>query len=101
MHADWIPQMNMVSGASYFFNLKTGESSEEHPNLRNAQAVEKKQRQQGEAELEKRLSLLREYEEKLHAGQAAQLRDYSSSAAALWADRATSRTGSDAARWVR
>ena len=101
LHADWIPQMNMVSGASYFFNLKTGESSEEHPNLRNAQAVEKKQRQQGEAELEKRLSLLREYEEKLQAGQAAQLRQYSSSAAALWADRATSRTGFDAARWVR
>ena len=34
LHADWIPQMNTLNGSSYFFNLKTGESSEDHPNLK-------------------------------------------------------------------
>ena len=32
LHADWIPQMNVERGESYYFNVKTGESSDEHPN---------------------------------------------------------------------
>ena len=38
LHADWIPQMNTLNGSSYFFNLKTGESSEDHPNLKQVSA---------------------------------------------------------------
>jgi hypothetical protein len=34
LHSDWIPQMNLGSGESYYFNVRTGESSEEHPNMR-------------------------------------------------------------------
>eukprot|EP00964_Phaeocystis_antarctica_P152564 scaffold120508_cov63-Phaeocystis_antarctica.AAC.3 len=39
LHADWIPQMNTLNGSSYFFNLKTGESSEDHPNLKQVSAA--------------------------------------------------------------
>ena len=39
LHADWIPQMNTLNGSSYFFNLKTGESSEDHPNLKQVSCI--------------------------------------------------------------
>ena len=91
--------MDMVSGASYFFNLKTGESSEEHPNLKQAQAVEKRQRQQGEEALGKRLALLREYEEKLLAAQVEKVREYQAVVAAVWADHPAPRA--EAVSWVR
>ena len=45
LHADWIPQMNVESGESYFFNVRTGESSDEHPNMKQVRATERKQRQ--------------------------------------------------------
>jgi hypothetical protein len=44
LHADWIPQMNVERGESYFFNVRTGESSEEHPNMKEVRKTEKKQR---------------------------------------------------------
>lgn len=62
---NWIPQMDADTGDSYFFNMKTGESSSENPNLRVARATEKKQRAAGEAALRARLETLGAYEQGL------------------------------------
>eukprot|EP00965_Chrysotila_dentata_P216660 6189504-Pleurochrysis_carterae.AAC.5 len=62
MHKDWIPQMNVSTGKTYFFNLKTGESSEEHPNVEVGRATERKQRGIADKAIEKRLAKLRDYE---------------------------------------
>ena len=63
--------MNTLTGASYFFNLKTGEAAEEHPNLKAAKKTERTQRKLAEEQLSERLATLREYEERLADGRAA------------------------------
>lgn len=73
----------------------------QHPVNTQAQAVEVRQRQQGEAALHARLSVLGEYEEKLLAAQAAQLHSYQAAAVAVWADVATRRKHASVARWSR
>lgn len=65
--------MDPVSGASYFFNLKTGETSEEHPNMRVARATERKERLKAEVNLGDRLARLQRYVEELEASLAGQL----------------------------
>ena len=83
--SDWIPQMNTLTGASYFFNLKTGEAAEEHPNLKAAKKTERTQRKLAEEQLSERLATLCEYEERLADGRNAQLERYAAEAAAAWA----------------
>ena len=83
--SDWIPQMNTLTGASYFFNLKTGEAAEEHPNLKAAKKTERTQRKLAEEQLSERLATLREYEERLADGRAQVLERYAAEAAAAWA----------------
>ena len=83
--SDWIPQMNTLTGASYFFNLKTGEAAEEHPNLKAAKKTERTQRKLAEEQLTERLATLREYEERLADGRAAVLERYAAEATAAWA----------------
>jgi len=83
LHADWIPQMNVERGESYYFNVRTGESCQEHPNMRQARATERKQRQLGEATLTERLERLREYQEVLDSGQLAEMQEYAKQALAV------------------
>ena len=77
--------MNTLTGASYFFNLKTGEAAEEHPNLKAAKKTERTQRKLAEEQLSERLATLREYEERLADGRAQVLERYAAEAAAAWA----------------
>lgn len=84
LHSDWIPQMNLGSGESYYFNVRTGESSEEHPNMRQVRATERKQRQLAEATISERLNLLRGYEDQLVDGRTEQLANYEQASAAVW-----------------
>jgi len=84
LHADWIPQMNVGSGESYYFNVRTGESSEEHPNMRQVRATEKKQRALAEAAVGERLQHLRDYEQRLLEGQTHQMGVYAEGAEAGW-----------------
>ena len=69
LHSDWIPQMNVEKGESYFFNVRTGESSEEHPNMRQVRTTERKQRQAGEEQITERLKRLKDYEDLLRSGE--------------------------------
>jgi len=101
LHADWIPQMNVERGESYFFNVRTGESSEEHPNMRQVRATEKKQRQLAEAVMKERLMRLRDYEEQLREGQRLQLDGYEEHAARVLADASSLRTPMGATRWIQ
>ena len=66
-----------------------------------AQVVEKRQREQGEAALAKRLAVLHDYEKKLLVAQAAKLQDYQAAAVTLWGEDASRRNKVDAARWLR
>lgn len=84
LHADWIPQMNVGSGESYYFNVRTGESSEEHPNMRQVRATEKKQRALAEPKVAEILQQLRDYEQQLLQGQANQLSLYAEEAQVAW-----------------
>ena len=98
LHADWIPQMNVERGESYYFNVRTGDSSEEHPNMKQVRATEKKQRQLAEAQIKERLDRLREYEELLRDGEEGHLERYEHQAAKVLGEAAVNlRT---AARWV-
>tara|TARA_B100000795_G_scaffold92976_1_gene68013 strand:+ start:495 stop:767 length:273 start_codon:yes stop_codon:yes gene_type:complete len=72
----------------------------QHPANAQAKAVEVRQRQQGEADLHKRLSVLREYEEKLLVAHAAKLQEYQATAVAVWAEDAARRKHADT-KWVR
>ena len=72
----------------------------QHPAHAQAKAVEARQRQEGEAALHKRLSLLREYEEKLLVAQAAKLQEYQAAAVAVWAEDAARRNHADI-KWAR
>jgi hypothetical protein len=100
LHADWIPQMNVERGESYFFNVRTGESSEEHPNMRQVRATERKQRQLAEAQMAERLERLRDYEALLHSGERAHLREYSEAAAGVLVDAVALRLPAASAQWV-
>lgn len=62
LHSDWIPQMEPSTGGTYYFNLKTAETTTEHPNMRVARATEKREFAKGEAKLAQRLNRLRLYE---------------------------------------
>ena len=72
----------------------------QNPANAQAKAVEARQRQEGEAALHKRLSLLREYEEKLLVAQAAKLQEYQAAAVAVWAEDAARRKHADI-KWAR
>ncbi|KAL3925740.1 MAG: hypothetical protein SGPRY_003578 [Prymnesium sp.] len=84
LHADWIPQMNVGSGESYYFNVRTGESSEEHPNMRQVRATEKKQRALAEATMTERLKHLRSYEEQLVEARDQQMELYREQVEEAW-----------------
>ena len=71
------------------------------PTTAQAQSVEARQRQQGEDALNKRLSVLRDYEEKLHKAQAAKLQEYQAACVSVWGEDADRRGQADQARWVR
>ena len=101
LHADWIPQMNVERGESYYFNVRTGESSEEHPNMKIVRSTEKKQRQLAEEQMGERLSRLQQYEEQLNDGQSAQLESYSQAAARVLADSAALSLPWANVRWVK
>ena len=101
LHADWIPQMNVEEGQTYYFNVRTGESSEEHPNMRQVRATEKKQRGIGEAQILERLTRLKEYEEQLRGGEEAQLEQYVVHAAKALSDASALRLPAANARWVQ
>ena len=100
LHADWIPQMNVERGESYYFNVKTGESSDEHPNMRQARATEKKQRALGEQQVSERLERLKEYEALLRDGEGDRLAEYAEQAAKVVADAGALRQPAANARWV-
>jgi len=101
LHADWIPQMNMERGESYYFNVKTAESSEEHPNMKQVRATHAKQRALAEAAMEERLALLQGYEEQLREGLLKQLEAYSEQAAKVVAEAAVlTQVSNSGVRWV-
>lgn len=101
LHADWIPQMNVEKGESYYFNVRTGESSDEHPNMRQVRATERKQRAAGEAQVAERLGRLRDYESLLREGEEARLAEYVEQASKVVADATALRQPAAAARWVQ
>ena len=101
LHADWIPQMNLERGESYYFNVRTGESSEEHPNMRQVRATEKKQRQLAEAQMRDRLERLRDYEEQLREGEEQQFDGYRRHAARVLSEAAANLRPTAAPRWVQ
>ena len=88
LHADWIPQMNVERGESYFFNVRTGESSEEHPNMKEVRKTEKKQRKLAEEAMEERLARLQGYEEQLRDALRTELEAYAEQAAKVAAEAA-------------
>jgi hypothetical protein len=88
LHADWIPQMNVERGESYFFNVRTGESSEEHPNMKEVRKTEKKQRKLAEEAMEERLRRLQGYEEQLRDALRTELEAYAEQAAKVAAEAA-------------
>eukprot|EP00900_Chrysochromulina_parva_P024122 jgi/Chrpa1/6343/Chrysochromulina_OHIO_Genome00016702-RA len=88
LHADWIPQMNVERGESYFFNVRTGESSEEHPNMKEVRKTEKKQRKLAEEAMEERLTRLQGYEEQLRDALRTELEAYAEQAAKVAAEAA-------------
>ena len=88
LHADWIPQMNVERGESYFFNVRTGESSEEHPNMKEVRKTEKKQRKLAEETMEERLARLQGYEEQLRDALRTELEAYAEQAAKVAAEAA-------------
>ena len=100
MHADWIPQMNVERGESYFFNVRSGESSEEHPNMKLVRATERKQRKLGEAQMEERLQRLQGYEEQLRDGERAELDRYNACAARVLTDASALSLPASATPWV-
>ena len=100
LHADWIPQMNVERGESYFFNVRTGESTEEHPNMKQVRACEKKQRGIAEAEMEERLARLKDYEQRLGDGQLEQLELYGEHAASVLRESSALWQPAMKTRWV-
>ena len=99
LHSDWIPQMNVEEGKSYFFNVRTGESSEEHPNMRQVRATERKQRQLAEEQMAERLERLKAYEEQLADGEDGQLGAYEKHATRVLSEAAANLV--QPARWVQ
>ena len=100
LHADWIPQMNVERGESYYFNVRTGEASDEHPNMKQVRATERKQRQLAEKTIEERLERLREYEEQLRGGEHSQLELYSEAARKVVTDALALLWPVNSTRWV-
>ena len=92
--------MNVEHGSSYYFNVRTGESSEEHPNMRQVRATEKKQRALGEQELRERLDLLRGYEEQLREGEVSQMATYERHSKRVLGEAAANLRPVGDARWV-
>jgi len=76
LHSDWIPQMDPATGGTYYFNLKTAETTQESPNLRVVRATEKKERGRAEARLRDRLAKLQGYVEAVEERAAEQLKVY-------------------------
>jgi hypothetical protein len=68
----WLPQTDRHSGRTYYFNLKTGESRQDHPLHQAVEELRKKQQLQAERTLAERVATLREYEQRLQAGLTAQ-----------------------------
>ncbi|GLE03116.1 hypothetical protein PINS_up011995 [Pythium insidiosum] len=62
---EWIPQLDAVSGESYFFNLQTGKASKEHPNTKFFRQLVKKQRIAAEKLLNERKTRLELYRHRL------------------------------------
>ena len=93
--------MNVERGESYFFNVRTGETSEEHPNMKQVRATEKKQRQVGEQQMQERLCRLQGYEEQLCEGQRTHSTQYSEHAEKVLSDASALALPASAARWVR
>ena len=100
LHADCY-HMNVEKGESYYFNVRTGESSDEHPNMRQVRATERKQRAAGEAQVAERLGRLRDYESLLREGEEARLAEYVEQASKVVADATALRQPAAAARWVQ
>eukprot|EP00164_Ancoracysta_twista_P010493 GFYU01015844.1.p1 GENE.GFYU01015844.1~~GFYU01015844.1.p1 ORF type:complete len:285 (+),score=65.37 GFYU01015844.1:42-857(+) len=65
---DWIPQLDKMSGKTFYMNVKTTEVLNMHPNLRYAQRYKLKQRKKAERILLNRLTLLEEYQERMENG---------------------------------
>jgi len=101
LHADWIPQMNSANGESYYFNLRTGESSEEHPNMRQIRSLERKQRALAEQRLAVRLTRLRNYVQGMEAVLTDQLAQYRTLALAQARRQTTDRASKEAALRLR
>ena len=93
-------QMNIDSGQSYYFNVRSGESSEEHPNMKQVRATEKKQRALAEAAMGERLKRLQAYDEALREGQAAQLSGYAVQAAKVMRDAGALALPATSVKWV-
>lgn len=76
LNSDWIPQMDPSTGGTYYFNLKTAETTHENPNARVARATEKRQRAKGEANLSERLKRLEVYAHGLEEKHADEMRAF-------------------------
>ena len=58
---EWIPQMNAATGETYYLNLNTGTTHEEHPNAPKARKTVQEEWTRGERQLAKRFSALEDY----------------------------------------
>eukprot|EP00741_Cyanophora_paradoxa_P002557 tig00000605_g2481.t1 len=61
----WVPQLEPVSGRTYYLNLETGASQPDHPNLKYAVQNRTRERAKAERVLAQRIGRLAEYRDRL------------------------------------
>lgn len=73
--AEWIPQMNPLSGEAYFLNTKTVKSVKEHPHKSLFNQLAAKQRTRAEKLYTGQVTRLEEYQQRLDVQFRAQVND--------------------------
>lgn len=71
LSSEWLPQLHPQTGEAYYFNMATGESRRQHPNMRLADLAVARERKSGEAQMEARFAMISEYKEGVVASAAA------------------------------
>merc|ERR1711998_98007 len=64
-----IPQMNMATGTTYYFNLQTGATVQLHPHTKQVEAVRGRERDKAEKLMAQRFERLRTYKQQLMEAQ--------------------------------
>lgn len=67
---DWVPQLEDITGTTYYLNLRTGKSQGEHPNMKFVRAQKKKQRVRADAQLADRMRIMLDYRDRIVMGEA-------------------------------